>query len=145
MPDPVAPARPAAPQIPVQYQRAAELIDALLYDKDIGETVRKKAKEKYADIRLPDDTVNPIVEPLKKQLDEMAKTLADEREERKKERESAAEAKTKTTLQDALEGARRSYNLTEGGFEKMGARMKETGNYSDADAAAAWVISKEPP
>ena len=136
---------PQLPQVPPEYKRAADLINDLWNDSDIGVALRKKAKEKYPDIRLPDDSIQPAIEPLKKQLDEMAKSLSEEREERKKEREAAEQARAQKSLEERIDEARRKHNLTQEGFDKMIARMKETGNYGDAEAAALWVLSKEPP
>lgn len=145
MPDPVVQPRPTAPAIPVEYQRSRELIDALWNDATVGPAIRKAAKAKYPDVTLPDDSFEPIVAPLRQQVEELQKTLKEEREQRAKDTAAADEARSKRTIEDALTSARKSYNLTDEGFDKMVARMKETGNYTDADAAAAWVISKEPP
>ena len=42
---------------------------------------------------------------------------------------------------DSIEAARNAYNLTDEGLDKMVARMKETGNYTDPDAAAAELVA----
>ncbi len=135
---------PAAPQIPVEFQRAAALINDLWNDGEVGAALRKKAKEKFADVRIPEDSVDPIVAPLKKELDEMRAELKAEREKVAKDKEADAESKTKQTIEDAIKSAREAYHLTDEGFDKMVARMKEKSSL-DAEAAAAWVISKEPP
>lgn len=144
MPDPVPAQRSAAPAIPIEFQRSRELIDALWNDATAGPAIRKAAKEKFQ-IALPDDTFEPIVAPLKKEVEELRNALKEERDQRAKEKADAEENRSKRTIEDALANARKSYNLTDEGFDKMVSRMKETGNYTDADAAAAWVISKEPP
>ena len=86
-----------------------------------------------------------MLEPFKNELAEIKKTLAEEREARAKEKTEAEEGKSKRSLQDALEAARSSRNLTDEGFDKMVARMKETQNFTDAEAAADWVLAREPP
>ena len=143
MPDPVS-QRPTAPQLPAEYVRAFELVNELWNDGTAGPVIRGKAKEKY-NIRLPEDTTDQIVAPLKAELADLQKTIKEEREARAKEKATAEENRSKTTLEDAISAARKNYNLTDEGFDKMVSRMKETGNFADADAAAAWVISKEPP
>jgi hypothetical protein len=60
-------------------------------------------------------------------------------------REAAEEAKATSTLENAISSARSKYALNDDGFEKMVHRMKDTGNVSDAEAAAAWVVQNQPP
>jgi hypothetical protein len=135
---------PDAPQIPLEFQRSKELIDALWNDKEMGPKVQKLVKEKY-NVRVPLDDIEPSISPLAARLDEMAADLKAEREARAAEKKAADEEKQKLTMEQALDGARRKYNLTDEGFDKMVARMKETGNYYDADAAGAWVAQSAPP
>jgi len=138
-----------APQAATQAQlRAAELIDSLWNDPDIGAKIQAKAKEKFPDVRTSDEGLIPHLEPLKKQNEALQKRLDEMEAERKTEREAAAkerEEAEKKTYEQRIAAARDAYNLTEEGFDKMIARMKETGNYQDPDAAAAWVASKNPP
>ena len=47
-------------------------------------------------------------------------------------------------MQSRLEAARSKFNLTDHGLQLAVDRMKETGNYADAEAAAAWVIQSAP-
>jgi hypothetical protein len=70
--------------------------------------------------------------------------LAAIEEERRSEREAAEATRQKASLEDAINGARQKYSLTDEGFDKMVTRMKETANYTDADAAAAWVAQQTP-
>lgn len=125
--------------------RAEQLINELLNDSEIGSTIRAKAKTKYPDVRFPEDTLKPVLdefksknEALEKQLKEVAEKLATREKE-------DAEAKTFSQLQNAVDRACKEYALTEEGRNKMLERMKETGNVTDVDAAAAWVASKAPP
>lgn len=128
--------------------RARELLDALWNDADVGRVIQAKAKERWSDIPTIDELAQPVVAPLKKELDTLQselKTLREEREAEAKAAQERADAAQKRTFEEAIEAARRNYNLTDEGFDKMVARMKETGNYQDPDAAAAWVASKNPP
>lgn len=132
--------------------RAAELLEQLWNDEEIGAKIQATAKEKYGDVKTSIDVVEPFIKPLKKQLDEETKKLQDElktlREEREAEKKAAqekAEEDQKKSFENAIEAARKNYALTDEGFDKMVARMKATGNYTDPDAAAAWVSSQNPP
>ena len=129
---------------PDPAKRASELIEALWNDKDLGSKVRSKAKELYSDIVIPEDNIDPVVAPLREQIEAMQKELAEERESRAKEREEAEAAATKRNLESALDAARSRFNLTPEGFDKMVERMKATGNYADPEAAAAWVAQQTP-
>ena len=125
--------------------RSKELIDALWNDGEVGKKIQQAAKAKWNDVRTTDDMMSPIIEPHLNKL----KTLEDKYEklleERLEEKRAAEDERVKVKLEYQLEKARRDYNLTEEGFNQMIDRMKTTGNYSDAEAAAAYVASKAPP
>lgn len=125
--------------------RALQSLEKLWNDPDVGTSVQKKIKEIFPDAKTNDDVFGPVVAPLRAENEKLAAKLAKIEEERATERKEREETSMKRSLDEALTAARKSYNLTEEGFDKMVARMKETGNYSDADAAAAWVASKTPP
>lgn len=125
--------------------RAAELLESLWNDGEFGEKIQAKAKEKYPDAKTMGDALTPFISPLKAQNEKLFEELKAIREERAAERKASEENSAKTNLEQALNSARQNYNLTDEGFDKMVSRMKETGNYQDADAAAAWVASKTPP
>src|SRR5581483_11507755 len=140
-------ADPAPQSITEGQKRALELFNEFWNDSgEAGRALRAKAKEKWpTDVKLPEEAAEPLVAPLRARLEETEaalKAMRDEREAEKKERE---ENKAKLDLESALSAARSRYNLTDDGFDKMVARMKETGNYTDADAAAAWVAQQTPP
>ena len=124
--------------------RAQELLEQLWLDGDIGEKIRKAAKAKFPDAKILDDTVAPFVAPLKAENAALKERLDKMEADRAAEREAAEKHSAQANLESALARARQDYNLTDEGFDKMVARMKETGNYADADAAAAWVASKTP-
>ncbi len=136
-----------APTIPSEYQRAKDLVDAIWRDGDLTTrtAVRKKAKELYPEIKLPEDEYEPYIAPLKAQNDALTAELKAMRDERAEEKKAREESKTKDDLEAALNSAKAKYNLTGEGFDKMVERMKSTGNFSDAEAAAAWVAGLNPP
>ena len=125
--------------------RAQELLEQLWLDGEVGEKIRKAAKAKFPDAKILDDTVEPFVAPLKAENAALKARLDAFEADRQKDRDDAEKRSAQTNLESALATARQAYNLTDEGFDKMVARMKETGNYADADAAAAWVASKTPP
>ena len=125
--------------------RLKVLAEALWNDRELGPKVQAKAKEMFPDAKTNADVVDPWLNPLREQNEKLAKDLEDLRKERAEEKKAASEASMKRSLEESLDNARKAYNLTDEGFDKMVSRMKETNNYSDAEAAAAWVASKTPP
>ena len=125
--------------------RAQELLEQLWGDPDVGEKVRRAAKAKFPDAKILDDVVDPFVAPLKAENVALTERLDKMEAARAAEKDEAEKRAAQVNLEQALAKARQDYNLTDEGFDKMVARMKETGNYADADAAAAWVASKTPP
>ena len=131
----------AAPNVD---DRTKALLETLWNDGKLGSAVRAKAKELYPDVMLPEDSLSPMVEPLRAELEANRKALEEMRAEREAEKAAALESSQRVNLETALANARQSYSLTDEGFDKMVERMKTTGNYSDADAAAAWVAQQTP-
>ena len=126
-------------------RRAQELLEQLWLDGDIGEKIRKAAKAKFPDAKILDDTVAPFVAPLKAENAALKERLDKMEADRAAEREAAEKHSAQTNLESALARARQDYNLTDEGFDKMVARMKETGNYADADAAAIRALARPSP
>jgi cell wall assembly regulator SMI1 len=129
----------------IALYRSKELVDALWNDGEVGKKIQQAAKAKWNDIRTTEDVVSPIVEPHLNKLKQMEEKYEKLLEERLEEKRAAEDERVKLKLEEQLEKARRDYNLTEEGFNQMIDRMKATGNYSDAEAAAAYVASKAPP
>ena len=141
---PAAPVRPPVPHIPIEMQRAYDLVNALWNDSEVGAKLRSTAKTRY-NIQLPDDAVEAAVAPLKARIDQLTKERDEEREANKKKADEDAVAKQRTDIEAAINNSSNKYNLTQEGFDKMVGRMKETQNFTDAEAAAAWVVSNEAP
>lgn len=141
MPDDVKPAETEA-------ERYRRLVAKLWNDPELGASVRKMAKGEFPEVTLPEDTFAPILEPFRKQNQALADELKAMREERAAEKKAAEDAVKKQTDDDfavRIKKARQEFNLTDEGFEKMVAHMKETGNYSDPRGAAAFIVSQNPP
>jgi len=129
----------------IALHRSKELIDALWNDGEVGKKIQQAAKAKWNDIKTTDDVMSPIIEPHMNKLRVMEAKYEKLLEERMEEKRVTEDERVKVKLEEQLEKARRDYNLTEEGFNQMIDRMKSTGNYSDAEAAAAYVASKAPP
>jgi len=125
--------------------RLSKLHDALWSDKDFGAAYRAKAKEMFPDITTPEDQLGPLVAPLRGEIDKLKEELSTERDALAKERQERDEERQATSMRAALDAARTRFNLTDAGLDQMVARMKETGNYTDPEAAAAWVVQQTPP
>jgi hypothetical protein len=124
------------------------LVDSVWNDPNIGSAVRKKAKELLPDLRLPEDTLAPALAPLLKQNEDLAKRIEafeTERAADRKTKEDADKAARDSDFEAKIKAAREKFRLTDEGFDKMIARMKETGNYTDPYAAAALIVSENPP
>lgn len=135
----------AAPQIDQTLARARDLVNKIWTDGDLGPKVRAKAKEMFPDISIPEEQVAPAIAPLaeeNKKLREQFEALAKRIEDKDK---ADSDKQAQLSMEQALEKARKKYSLTDEGFEKMVARMREKGNFSDAESAAAWVASETPP
>jgi hypothetical protein len=135
---------PKPAPVDATLQRARDLINKLWADPDVGSKVRAKAKEIFPDIKIPEDDIGPAIAPLReenKKLSEKLEAIIAERAAEKKAREEADQT---SAMERALAKAREKYALTDEGFNKMVERMKETKNFTDAEAAAAWVTDHEP-
>ena len=139
-------ADPIDPKVAEAQARADALVRDLLSDPELGAQVRAKAKAKFpeANLEFPEDRFEPAMAPLRAQLEAATaaqKALEDKLAERDaKEAEKAVERQFTTSL----ESAREKYGLDDEGFNKALDRMRETKNYTDADAAAAWVAQNAP-
>jgi hypothetical protein len=135
-------------EVTPEHERALALVNSLWNDGELGMKLQRKAKEAFPDIRTTDEAYAPVRAEFEARMTAQAKELDEMRAERaaeKKAREERDAEKQKKSFEAAINDARNSYNLTDEGFDKMVARMKETGNYTDPESAAAWVASKTPP
>jgi hypothetical protein len=128
--------------------RAAQLIEDLWNDPELGAQIQAKAKAKFPEVKTSDVGLAPHLAPVKKQIDAQAEELKKlreelaERDKKEKERQEAADALTYT---QKLAAAREAFSLTDEGYQKMLDHMKATGNYQDAMGAAAFIASQNPP
>jgi hypothetical protein len=124
--------------------RALKLFNAMVSDPKTRSAVRAKTKELFPDSTFAEDHMDPVLAPLQ---DQMSKLQADNEALLKRitdDEAARSEERQRTTLETQLFAARDKFYLTADGFDKMVDRMKETGNYSDPEAAAAWVAQTTP-
>lgn len=127
-------------------QRAAKLVDALWADTSpAGKAVRAKAKELFPDVTTPEDTLAPVIAPMQAALEEMREKFEKAEEARQASEAARAESDAKVDMSARLNAAADRVGLTGDGLDKMVARMHETKNYTDPEAAAAWVAQQTPP
>lgn len=119
------------------------LYNKLWNDPKEGLNFKRKVKELMPDAQIPeldmiDTTVKPFEEKMGK-ISEENKLLRDRLDaiETSKQNE-----KEESALVKSLDSARKKFHLTDDGFDKAIARMKEMNN-PDAESAAAWVASQE--
>jgi hypothetical protein len=125
--------------------RAQALVDKLWGDKtEKGAFVRKAAKEMFPDITIPDEQAEIAAAPLKAEMEDMRGQLKTAMDRLAAKEKADDDLRVENDLALKINSAAREFGLTDSGKSKMMERMKETGNYSDAQAAAAYVVSQMP-
>lgn len=124
--------------------RAAQLFEKLFKDPDLGVAIRQRAKAEFPDIVIPEDTLTPLVTPLQKQIETLAEQNKALLEKFSKREAEDLERSTFTSLQDRVNKAVATFSLTEAGKAQMLDRMKETGNYTAPEDAAAFIAHSNP-
>ena len=122
--------------------RAAQLVEALWSSADLGPSVREQAKKLFPDIRLPEEA--PVIAPLKAETEAMRARLEKLETELAERDRKSGEEKAFSDLEGAVNKAVSKFGLTDEGRAAMLDRMKETRNYTDVEAAAAWVAHSKP-
>lgn len=123
---------------------AGKLVTALWDDSDIGSALRQKAKKVIPDLRLPEDEIAPVIARFENENKKLSDQLSEVIAKMTKRDEDENTARTISDMQASVDAAARAYGLTAEGREKMLDRMKTAKSF-DAEAAAAWVVSKTPP
>jgi hypothetical protein len=127
-------------------QRAYDMVQELWNDAEVGPKVRRTANKKFG-VPIVDDQLEPVIAPLRAQNEALQKRLdelAAEREADRKQREDDAKKQQEQTFQATFDAVVKKYGLTDETRDKVIARMKETGNYTDPAAAAAYILSEMP-
>lgn len=120
------------------------VFESLWNDKEKGLEVKRSAKAKFPELRIPElDTIETVTKPYDQKLSKMEdenKQLRDRFDKYERER---IERDEEAEFSKDLDGAFKKYSLTEDGKKKAIDRMRDKKSV-DAEAAAAWVVSQEP-
>ena len=126
--------------------RAAAIVNRLWNDRSgVGDKIKAAAKELFPDVTIPPDPTDEAIAPLKAELDALKTTLAERDAKEAEAQQAALEKATETEFMAKLNAAKSEFRLSDAGVEAVVARMKETGNYTDPQAAAAYVLKDERP
>lgn len=123
--------------------RAAQLVERLWGSADLGPKVREEAKRLFPDIQLPEEA--PAIAPIAAESAAMRARLEKLEADIAARDAKAGEEKTFRELEQAVNTAVSKFGLTDEGRAAMLDRMKETKNFTDVEAAAAWVAHSKPP
>jgi hypothetical protein len=114
----------------------------------IGSEARKVAREMFPDAAIPAEDPNDVVEqavaPVKTEVDALKTQLASALDRLTAKEKADTDLRAENDLRVNIERAASGFGLTESGRTKMMERMQATGNTTDAEAAAAWVVSQMP-
>ena len=125
--------------------RAEKLMEKLWGSADLGPTIRKIAKETFPDIRVPEELVDPVVAPLRQENEALKKRFNELAAKFEAREQKDAESQTFKELEAAVNRAVEKFGLTDEGRAAMLDRMKETKNFTDVEAAAAFIAHSKPP
>ena len=123
--------------------RAARLVEQLWNSADLGPQVRAQAKALFPDIQLPEEA--PVIAPIKAENDALRQRLEKLEADIAERDRTTGEERAFADLEGAVKRAVTKFGLTDEGRAAMLDRMKETKNYTDVEAAAAWVAHSKPP
>ena len=142
--------RPAS----INQIRAEQLVERIFGDPEFADIAPKihgiATKLFGGEIKEPPavaikKTIEPEVSELRKALEASNEQLAKAVERMNARDRADEEAKVLREMEASVSTAVGKYGLTEEGRAKMLERMKETRNYTDVEAAAAYVAHNAPP
>ncbi len=123
-------------------QGAYNLMNKLYSDPDRSMEFKKMVRG--AGFSVPEiDTIEKVTKPYDEKLSAYEEKFKKLEERLAKRDEDELNAKEEARLAKDLESARKEYGLTDDGMKKVLDRMKEKNNF-DVEAAAAYIVSKEP-
>jgi|GEM_PF-4520908 hypothetical protein len=126
---------------PDPKDQLVSILNTLWGDPDLGESVRRKAKEKFPQITIPDD--GPVATSVRRQLD-AERAAREALEKRLADRDAAeATARAESDLRNSLGRAQSRFKLTDDGLKGTMALMQER-QIADAEAAAALYVDSLP-
>lgn len=121
-----------------------KLTNEIWNDPKDGIAFKRLVKAKRPTTRIPEiDIAEPLVASVRAELADQKKAHQDLLDKIANESRVADDKRAERELITAIDGAQRQYRLSDEGRDQMISRMKATGS-ADAEAAAAWVASKQP-
>lgn len=137
---------PAVPaKVETQEERAVRLVNALWGDKDVGKTVRAKARELLPDMpQTVDEQLEPLMEPLRAEAEALRTELKAERDARETRERADTDARAEAVLRGEFDDAKKRFRLNEEG-EKMTLQLMRDRGITSPLAAAALVVADNPP
>jgi hypothetical protein len=134
-----------APRAATQTEiRAAQLFEKLFKDPELGVAIRQRAKAEFPDIVIPEDTLTPLVTPLQKQLETMAKTQQELIDKLAKRENEDLERSMLDSMKSRVDAAVAKFSFTEEGRAKLLKLMEESGNFNNPEQAAALIAHTNP-
>ena len=128
-----------------QLQQGWELLSKLWDHPEHGAAVKRAAKAVDPKLRVPEiDVAEPLLAPIREELDTFKKTAEELREENAKIRAEREEEKALDKLRGSLTDAQKRYRLTDEGMAEVRKVMAER-QIADPFAAAALVVSEIEP
>jgi hypothetical protein len=128
----------------VAEKRALAILNKLWGEAGVGAQIRKTSKELFPEVTLPEDEVEPVLAPMRAQLEEQKAKNADLEGRLQKIIDERATSDAEKSFEAQMQAASKRFNLTDEGRAKVIARMKETGNYTAVEDAAAYIVSQMP-
>lgn len=133
------------PKLTTQHERALALLNKFWGDKsELGAKVRREAKQMFPDVSIPEDTTDAAVAPIKAEVDDVKAQLKSALDRLAAKEKADSDLQAENDMSVKIAAAVKEFGLTESGRDKMIERMKAQGNFSDAAAAAAYVVSQMP-
>lgn len=121
-----------------------KLTNEIWNDPKDGLAFKRAVKAKRPGTRVPEiDIAEPLVASLNTELDGVKRAHQALLDKIADDTKKADDKQAERDLIAAIDGAQRQYRLSDEGRDQMISRMKATGS-ADAEAAAAWVASKQP-
>ena len=128
-----------------QLQQGWDLLSKLWDHPEHGAAVKRAAKAIDPKLRVPEiDVAEPLLAPMREEIEGFKKTAAELREENAKIRAEREEEKALDKLRGSLGDAQKRYRLTDDGMAEVRKLMAER-QIADPFAAAALVVSEIEP
>lgn len=122
-------------------QESYKLLQQLWDHPKHGAALKRAAKEVRPELRVPEiDVAEPLLAPIREELEESKKSAAELREEIAKDRKEREDEKALGDLSSKLTAAQRKHRLTDEAMAEVKKIMVDRG-VSDPEIAAQYVVA----